>query len=85
MPGVNQPSKEQVRAYMRRRLHARQPPPAPEEIRRQLAGRHGHLTPSSPASIALQGWRLSVDLAWLGALLLLACYLDDSLQFAKNG
>jgi hypothetical protein len=33
---VIQPSKEQVRAYMAAREHARQPPPPPEDIRRQL-------------------------------------------------
>ncbi|MGZ3184762.1 MAG: hypothetical protein ACXU8N_20190 [Telluria sp.] len=36
---VTHPSKEQVRAYMEAREHARQPPPAPEEIRRQLGWR----------------------------------------------
>ena len=33
---VTQPTKEQVRAYMAARERARRPPPAPEEIRRQL-------------------------------------------------
>jgi hypothetical protein len=33
---VTHPSKEQVRAYMLAREHAFRPPPAPEEIRRQL-------------------------------------------------
>ncbi|OBV39354.1 hypothetical protein [Janthinobacterium psychrotolerans] len=85
MPALNQPSKEQVRAYMRRRLGARQPPPAPEEIRRQLAWRHRHSgsAPPSPASIALQGWLVSVDLAWLGTLLLLSWYIEGS--FVENG
>jgi hypothetical protein len=36
---VTHPSKEQVRAYMMAREHARQPPPTPEEIRRQLGWR----------------------------------------------
>ncbi|MES2152445.1 MAG: hypothetical protein V4508_21920 [Pseudomonadota bacterium] len=36
MPGLIRPSKEQVRAYMAARGSARRPPPAPEEIRRQL-------------------------------------------------
>ena len=36
---IIQPSKEQVRAYMATREAARQPPPAPEEIRRQLGWR----------------------------------------------
>ena len=33
---IVQPTKEQVRAYMTQREGARRPPPAPEEIRRQL-------------------------------------------------
>lgn len=36
---VTQPTKEQVRAYMAAREAARRPPPAPEEIRRQLGWR----------------------------------------------
>jgi hypothetical protein len=36
---INHPSKEQVRAYMAGREAARRPPPAPEEIRRQLGWR----------------------------------------------
>lgn len=39
MPRIIQPSKEQVRAYMAARELARRPPPAPEEIRRQLGWR----------------------------------------------
>jgi hypothetical protein len=37
------PTKEQVRAYMAEREAARRPPPAPEEIRRQLGWRLQHL------------------------------------------
>ncbi|MFL6672628.1 MAG: hypothetical protein ACJ8LG_04955 [Massilia sp.] len=33
---MNQPTKEQVRAYMASRGRAHRPPPAPEDIRRQL-------------------------------------------------
>jgi hypothetical protein len=36
---VTQPTKEQVRAYMARRERERRPPPAPEDIRRQLGWR----------------------------------------------
>ena len=39
MPTITQPSKEQVRAYMVQREHARRPPPAPDEVRRQLGWR----------------------------------------------
>jgi hypothetical protein len=33
---VTHPTKEQIRAYMLAREHAYRPPPAPEEVRRQL-------------------------------------------------
>lgn len=36
---ITHPTKEQVRAYMVAREAARRPPPAPEEIRRQLGWR----------------------------------------------
>ena len=36
---ITNPTKEQVRAYMAARETARRPPPAPEEIRRQLGWR----------------------------------------------
>lgn len=39
---IIQPTKEQVRAYMNRREGARRPPPAPDEIRRQLGWRLVH-------------------------------------------
>jgi hypothetical protein len=42
---VTQPTKEEVRAYMARRERARRPPPAPEDIRRQLGWK---LAPSEP-------------------------------------
>jgi hypothetical protein len=43
--GVTHPSKEQIRAYMVAREHAHRPPPAPEEIRRQL---NWHVVNSTP-------------------------------------
>lgn len=45
MHHVMHPSKEQVRAYMHARECDRRPPPAPEEIRRQL-GWYGASGPS---------------------------------------
>ena len=36
MPATKHPSKQQVRAYLRRRARAQTPPPSLEEIRRQL-------------------------------------------------
>ena len=42
---ITHPTKEQVRAYMAERELARRPPPAPEEIRRQLGWR---LDPPAP-------------------------------------
>ncbi|MES2299630.1 MAG: hypothetical protein V4582_21510 [Pseudomonadota bacterium] len=52
MHHVIQPSKEQVRAYMLRREGARRPPPAPEEVRRQL-GWHLAAGPQVPLHIHL--------------------------------
>ncbi len=45
---VTQPTKEQVRAYMAARETARRPPPAPEEIRRQLGWRLQRADPPPP-------------------------------------
>lgn len=39
MPTITHPSKEQVRAYMVQREHARLPPPSPDEVRRLLGWR----------------------------------------------
>jgi hypothetical protein len=36
MPTIDRPSKAAVRAYLKRRARDPQPPPAPQEIRRQL-------------------------------------------------
>jgi hypothetical protein len=36
MPDTNHPPKQIVREYLKRRARATKPPPAPEEIRRQL-------------------------------------------------
>jgi hypothetical protein len=44
---VTHPTKEKVRAYMAARERACRPPPAPEEVRRQLGWR---LAPPEPAS-----------------------------------
>jgi hypothetical protein len=48
---IKQPTKEQVRAYMLAREGARRPPPAPEEIRRQLNWR---LAPSDEDRVLVQ-------------------------------
>lgn len=48
---IKQPTKEQVRAYMLAREGARRPPPAPEEIRRQLNWR---LAPSDEDVVLVQ-------------------------------
>jgi hypothetical protein len=65
---INQPTKEQVRAYMLAREAARHPPPPPEEIRRQLGWRVApdddtpllqlYLIPSTCGQLAA---RLAVD------------------------
>lgn len=88
--GASHPSKEQVRAYMRRRERALQPPPPPAEIRRQLdwcrlnAGSvHApvHLT---PAGMAAQSWRLSVEINRWGALMAIAWLMRSGVPQRKN-
>ncbi len=89
MHPISHPSKEQVRAYMRRREHALLPPPPPAEIRRQLAwcrirggveaGMH-----ATPAGVAAQGWHLSAEMARLGTLMALAWLMDSSVPQRKN-
>lgn len=51
MHQVIHPSKEQVRAYMARREFALRPPPAPDEIRRQLGW---HLAEDAPEPLLAQ-------------------------------
>lgn len=65
------PTKEQVRAYMHRRGQAHRPPPAPDEIRRQLGWNWPcqdsaayTLIPASPHCLLLPG-----TIAQLSALL----------------
>lgn len=61
MAGSTQPSKEQVRAYMRMRESGHCPPPAPEEVRRCLGWRYvpvsqpgcGLLFPSALAQLSV--------------------------------
>lgn len=48
---INQPTKEQVRAYMAAREAAHRPPPAPHEIRRQLNWR---IEPSANDRVLVQ-------------------------------
>lgn len=48
---INQPTKEQVRAYMAAREATRRPPPAPDEIRRQLNWR---IEPSADDRVLVQ-------------------------------
>lgn len=48
---IHQPTKEQVRAYMAARESARRPPPAPEEIRRQL---NWHVAPDDADAALVQ-------------------------------
>jgi hypothetical protein len=81
MYSVTHPSKEQVRAYMRRREGARQAPPAPYEIRRQLAC---SLADVSPATLAAQGWQLSADIARLSMLMTITWLMDGGIAHRKN-
>jgi hypothetical protein len=72
---ISQPSKEQVRAFMAARERAGRPPPAPEEIRRQLGWRleradddlcllQFYLIPTTCSHLAA---RLTLD--WLAVML----------------
>lgn len=81
MYSVTRPSKEQVRAYMRWREGVRQAPPAPYEIRRQLAC---SLVDVSAASLAAQGWQLSADMARLGTLMTIAWLMDGGIAHRKD-
>ncbi len=89
MRATNHPSKEQVRAYMRRREHALQPPPPPDEIRRQLAWCHTDdflctCLPATPAGMAARGWHLSAEMARLGALMAIAWLMRSGVPHSKN-
>ncbi len=81
MHSMSHPSKEQVRAYMRRREHAVLPPPAPEEIRRQLAWSR---IEAPAASVAAQSWHLSAEMARLGTLLTIAWFMRSGVAHRKN-
>ena len=89
MRATSHPSKEQVRAYMRRRERAQQPPPPPDEIRRQLAWCRvdafpGTCLPATPAGLAAQGWHLSADMARLVTLMAIAWLMHGSVAHRKN-
>lgn len=60
---ITHPSKEQVRAYMQRRETAHRPPPAPDEIRRQLGWS------CCPQASSSHIFFLPADITRLGALL----------------
>jgi hypothetical protein len=61
---VTQPTKEQVRAYMARRERARRPPPAPEDIRRQLGWK---LAPCDSTYALIEFYLLPATLGRLAA------------------
>ncbi|WP_426072620.1 hypothetical protein [Janthinobacterium sp. DSP2-3-3] len=89
MRATSYPSKEQVRAYMRRREHALQPPPPPDEIRRQLAwcrvdAFSGTCLTATPAGVAAQGWHLSADMARLSTLMAIAWLMHSGVSHCKN-
>ncbi|WP_296001928.1 hypothetical protein [Rugamonas sp.] len=77
MQTIPHPSKEQVRAYMHQREMARRPPPAPDEIRRQLGwyGEAGHSRSlyaadyclTLPGSLAQLATLLAVEWLFLAA------------------
>ncbi|MBW3511046.1 MULTISPECIES: hypothetical protein [Janthinobacterium] len=89
MRATSHPSKEQVRAYMRRRERALQPPPPPDEIRRQLAWCRVDdvpriCLPATPAGVAVQGWHLSADMARLSTLMAIAWLMHSGVAHRKN-
>lgn len=85
MRPISHPSKEQVRAYMRRREHAVLPPPPPEEIRRQLCwSRIAPPVASVAAQSWHQSWRLSAEIARLGALMTIAWLMHSGVAHRKN-
>lgn len=53
MTATSHPSKEQVRAYMHQRECDRRPPPAPDEIRRQLGWHYYSYDNGFPASSSI--------------------------------
>jgi len=77
MHNAMHPSKEQVRAYMHAREYDRRPPPAPEEIRRQL-GWYG----ASGASLAFP---TGASLLFPGAIVQLATLLAVEWCFHAAG
>jgi hypothetical protein len=68
---VTQPTKEQVRAYMARRERARRPPPAPEDIRRQLGWK---LAPCNSTYALMSFYLLPATLGQLAAKAALELY-----------
>lgn len=89
MRATSHPSKEQVRAYMRRRERALQPPPPPDEIRRQLAwcridDSSCNCLSATPAGVAAQGWHLSAEMTRLGALMAIAWLMHSGVPHCKN-
>ena len=89
MRPTSHPSKEQVRAYMRRRERALQPPPPPDEIRRQLAWCRADMLMgtclfATPAGVAAQGWHLSAEMARLSTLMAIAWLMRSSVLHCKN-
>jgi hypothetical protein len=70
MHQITHPTKEQVRAYMTRREVARVPPPAPDEVRRELGWRLQ--APATPAPLLVQ---LCLDLPiCVAAMAAVHCY-----------
>lgn len=89
MRATSHPSKEQVRAYMRRRERALQPPPPPDEIRRQLAWCRVDAIPgtcplATPAVVAAQGWHLSAEMARLSTLMAIVWLMHSGVAHRKN-
>ncbi|MGK5061516.1 hypothetical protein [Janthinobacterium sp. LB3P112] len=89
MRATSHPSKEEVRAYMRRRERALLPPSPPDEIRRQLACDRADAFPgtcltATPAGVAAQGWHFSAEMARLSTLMTIAWFMHSGVAHRKN-
>ena len=84
---ITHPTKEQVRAYMARRESAPCPPPAPDEIRRELGWRLApvHDEPMHDEPVLLQFCLLPSTYGQLTAQLVLDWLLAPSRAISATG
>ena len=78
---ITQPTKEQVRAYMAAREHARRPPPPPEEIRRQLGWR---IAPPDTETSRLQFYLIPTIYSQMAARIVVDWLLAPARRAARH-